>query len=113
MNEGARIGIRMVGLGGGGLAIAGLCLCEVGMALLALRAGKLSRRLGGDPPRYVHAPLLGYPGAEFWRYVRSQSERVGYPDLAVLARLAEGLRRLRAGCMLAIATVTLLLIVAR
>ena len=81
MSEGARIAVHMAGLGGGGLAMLGLCLCEVGMALLAARAGRQSRHLGGDPPRYLHVALLGYPGAEFWRYVRSQAERVGSSDV--------------------------------
>ena len=113
MTEGARIGVRVIGLVGGGLAMVGLCLCEAGMALLAARAGRLSRRLGGDPPRYVHAALVGYPGAEFWCYVRSQAERVGSPDLATLVRLAEGLRHVRAACVIILAAVTLLLVITR
>lgn len=113
MTEGARIGVRVIGLVGGGLAMLGLCVCEAGMALLAARARRLSRHLGGDPPRYVHAALVGYPGAEFWRYVHSQSERVGSPGLATLVRLAEGLRRVRAACVIILAAVTLLLVITR
>lgn len=113
MTEGTRIGIRMAALGGGVFAMLGLCSCEVGMVLLAARARKLSRRLGGDPPRYVHAALLGFPGADFWQYVQAQSERVGSADLATLARLADGLRRLRAGCVITLAAVTLLLVITR
>ena len=113
MTEGARITVRVVGLAGGGLAMVGLCLCEMGMALVAARARKASRHLGGDPPRYVHAALVGYPGAEFWHYIRSQAERVGSSDLATLVRLAEGLRHGRTGCVIALAAVTLLLVITR
>ena len=83
------------------------------MALLALRARKASHHLGGDPPRYVHAPLIGYPGAEFWIYIRSQSERVGSPELATLFRLGQGLRRLRTVCLLTFIAVTVLVVVTR
>ena len=53
-------------------------------------------------------------GRSFGLYdVVHAADRVGSPDLATLVRLAEGLRRVRAACVIILAAVTLLLVITR
>ncbi len=62
---------------------------QIGLMVIAFKAERLSRELGGDPPNYWAKRFLWGPVPAFWEYLRRQCRRTNDDRLHRLVRVAE------------------------
>lgn len=71
-------------------AATSLLVSHIGLIVIAAKAQKLSRALGGDPPEYWRTRFLwGMPVPKFWDYLRTECRRSQDARLHRLVRTAE------------------------